>query len=112
MSRWLDIMLSVLGGVVFLGALGWFLIRTLKRTEDRVASASVRKSKIEEARGARRVWEIYHDGGRRVPMDRSELSGWRQAEERGGGGPARFNRTGGWRVIWGSSTAARLWGST
>lgn len=34
MSRWLDIILSVLGGLVFLGALGWFLIRTLKRTED------------------------------------------------------------------------------
>ena len=34
MSRWLDLLLTVLGAIVFTGALGWLLVRTLQRTVD------------------------------------------------------------------------------
>ena len=34
MSRWLDLVLTVLGAIVFTGALGWLLVRTLQRTVD------------------------------------------------------------------------------
>ncbi len=34
MSRWLDLLLTILGAVVFTGAIGWLLVRTLQRTVD------------------------------------------------------------------------------
>jgi tetratricopeptide (TPR) repeat protein len=34
MSRWLDLLLTILGAIVFTGALGWLMVRTLQRTVD------------------------------------------------------------------------------
>ena len=34
MSRWLDLLLTILGAIIFTGALGWLMVRTLQRTVD------------------------------------------------------------------------------